>query len=90
MPGSPFSQSDSSLKNDRLINRLLPDLATIFALIDPMGARGGLLPHRKKRPSGALLIVEGDDRGDPALSKWSLGFNSRLVLGSPRGEVQQK
>ena len=37
-----------------------------------------------------MLIVEGNDRGggDPALSKWSFGLNSRLVLGSPSIEVQ--
>ena len=31
-----------------------------------------------------------DDRGGPALSKWFLGFDSWLVLGSPRVEIQQK
>ena len=34
-----------------------------------------------KRPSVALLIVKGDDRGDPALTKRFYGFDSRLVLG---------
>ena len=33
------------------------------------------------RPSVALLIVKGDDRGDSALTKWFYGFNFRLVLG---------
>ena len=31
-----------------------------------------------------MLVVEGDDRGDPALTKWFGGFDSRLVLGSLR------
>ena len=35
-----------------------------------------------KRPSvDPLLIVKDDDRGDPALTKWFFGFNSRLMLG---------
>ena len=29
---------------------------------------------------GPLLIVKGNDRGDPALTKWFYWFNSRLVL----------
>ena len=33
------------------------------------------------RPSVALLIVKGDNRGDSALTKRFYGFNSRLVLG---------
>ena len=37
-----------------------------------------------------MLIIEGEDRGNPALRQWSLGFESWLVLGSPRPEVQQK
>ena len=28
-----------------------------------------------------MLIVKGDDRGDPALTKRTRGFDSRLVLG---------
>ena len=28
-----------------------------------------------------LLIVKGDDRGDPALNKRICGFDSRLLLG---------
>ena len=26
-------------------------------------------------------MVKGDDRGDPALTKWFYGFDTRLVLG---------
>ena len=49
------------------------------------GGREGLLPLRKIGPSvAAILIVEGDDTGDLALSKLS------LLLGSPRVKVQKK
>ena len=33
------------------------------------------------RPSVALLIVKGDNRGDPALTKRICGVDSQLVLG---------
>ena len=33
------------------------------------------------------LYIEGDDRGDTALTKWSLGFDSHLALGSPKVKV---
>ena len=33
------------------------------------------------RPLVTLLIVKGDDRGDPALIKWFYGLDSWLVLG---------
>ena len=36
------------------------------------------------------LVVKVDDRGDPALSKLYLGFDSRLLLGSLRVREQQK
>ena len=36
----------------------------------------------------AAWAVKGDNGGNPALSKWSLGFNPWLVLGSPWVEVQ--
>ena len=36
------------------------------------------------------LILESDDRGDPALTKCFGGFDSRSVLSSPRVDVQQK
>ena len=42
------------------------------------------------RPQLSRLIVEGDYRRDPALTKCSLGFNSHLLLGSPRVEEWQK
>ena len=33
------------------------------------------------RPSVAPVIIKGDDRGNPALTKWFYGFDSRWVLG---------
>ena len=44
-----------------------------------------------KQITKPLLIVEGVYRGDPALTiKCVFGFDSWLVLGSPRVEVQRK
>ena len=34
-----------------------------------------------------MLIVKDTDKGDPALTKWCLGFDSRLVVGPPRVSV---
>ena len=33
------------------------------------------------RSSVVLAHCKGDDRGDPALTKWFCGFDSQLVLG---------
>ena len=33
-------------------------------------------------PSVAPADLKGDDRGDPALTKWFYGFHSQLVLGT--------
>ena len=45
-----------------------------------MGAPDGA-PWRRIGPQLPLLIVKGDDRGDPALTKRFFGFDSRLLLG---------
>ena len=53
-------------------------------MVAPRGDLGwGLLmePLVTNRPSETLLIVKGDDRGDPALTKRICGFASLLVLG---------
>ena len=55
----------------------------------PRGSGEGLQPFRWNRPSVAPADHRNDDSGgwggggNPALSKWSSGFNSRLVLGPP-------
>ena len=51
------------------------------------GSGEGLLPLRKNRPS--VAPVEGKDKAHPALTTLLLGFDSQLVLGSPRVDVQQ-
>ena len=57
----------------------------------PHGGQGrDFCPSGRIDPQLLLLIIEGDISGDPALTKWSLGFDSWLVLGSPRVNAQQK
>ena len=54
------------------------------------GSGLGVLPIGKNRPSVASADCRRCNRGQRARSKWSLGFDSWLVLGSPRVKVQQK
>ena len=37
-----------------------------------------------------MLIVEGDNRGDPTMTNWSLGFDSRLVMSPLRPPLSKK
>ena len=53
----------------------------------PFVAIGVLLREDHHYP---LLILEGDDSGNLALTKWLLGFNAHLVLGTPKVKEQQK
>ena len=59
----------------------------LWAIID---SNIGILPVRKKMLS--VAFADGKrrqiDRGDPALSKWPLGFDSRLMMGSPGVKVK--
>ena len=56
----------------------------------PWGSGEGLLPLRKNRRSVALADHRRQGLGEPSTDQVFFGFDSRLVLGSPRVSVQQK
>ena len=75
-----------------LISRLASSYSPVYFITPPTpwGAGERLLPLRKNRPSVALTDHRRRWQGGPALSKWSFGFDSQLILGSTRVKVQPK